>query len=561
MKKTTAITTLIVFLLFTTFIPTKTYANTSEKMNAAWITTVYSKDWPKAKNDINAQKKEMRDLLDTLKDTGIDTVMFQARTQGDALYKSDINPWSDVLTGTQGKDPGYDPLAYVIEQAKARGMKVHVWLNPYRVTTSGTDFNKLSTNHPARQNQHWVINHDGRLYYNPELQEVKQHIYDTVAEIVTNYDIDGIHFDDYFYPHNYPLPQGETKDGAVANTRRNNITEMIANVKSTIKSIKPNVEFGVSPSGIWKNKSSDPNGSDTRGSESYYADYADTINWVQNNYVDYIVPQVYWEFGLSVADYPKVVSWWADKLQNTNVDLYIGQGIYKPVVAKEIDKQMEYNNNFSSIKGSVFYTSQDIQTNSEGCRDKIKSQINSQKPSAFPDIKNHWAKEDIELFVEKGYINGYPQDNTFRPENPISRAEFVKIVNKVFNFTEIGEENFTDVNEQDSSHWFYNDIKIAMKEGYINGQIDENGNSIFRPNDTITREEAAKILTSIKNNPDSNIDKIYQYNDAWRISNWAISYVEGAIEAEYIKGDDYNNINPTGNLTRAEAVTILKRIM
>ena len=567
MKKNISI--LIVFLLFLNFIPTKTYANNSEKMNAAWITTVYNKDWPLNKKDSNTQKKEMRDLLDNLKDTGINTVMFQARAKGDALYKSNINPWSDILTGVQGKDPGYDPLAYVIEQAKLRGMKVHVWLNPYRVTTSGTDLNKLNINHPARKNPDWTLSHDGRLYYNPELPEVKQHIIDTVSEIVRNYDIDGIHFDDYFYPANYPLPEGEGRDGQVANSRRNHITEMISRVKETIKSIKPSVEFGVSPRGIWKNKSSDSQGSDTRGAESYYADYADTINWVQNKYVDYIVPQVYWEFGLSAADYPKVVSWWADKLKNTNVDLYIGQGIYKPVVAKEIDKQMEYNKKFSTIKGSVFYTSGDILKNTEGCRDKIKLQLNtqttvpdSQEPSnIFPDIQEHWAKGDIEIFLEKGYINGYPEDNTFRPNGNITRAEFVKIVNRVFNFTEKGEENFTDVNESDSSHWFYDEVRIATKSGYINGQKDENGNLIFRPNDTITREEAAKILTSIKSNKDNNIDKIYKYNDYYEISSWAKSYVEGAIEAGYIKGDSNNNLNPKVKLTRAEAVTILKRII
>ena len=567
MKKNISI--LIVFLLFLNFIPTKTYANNSEKMNAAWITTVYNKDWPLNKKDSNIQKKEMRDLLDNLKDTGINTVMFQARAKGDALYKSNINPWSDILTGVQGKDPGYDPLAYVIEQAKLRGMKVHVWLNPYRVTTSGTDLHQLNINHPARKNPGWTLSHDGRLYYNPELPEVKQHIIDTVAEIVRNYDIDGIHFDDYFYPANYPLPEGEGRDGQVANSRRNHITEMISRVKEAIKSIKPNVEFGVSPRGIWKNKGSDLQGSDTRGSESYYADYADTIKWVQNNYVDYIVPQVYWEFGLSAADYPKVVSWWADKLKNTNVDLYIGQGIYKPVVAKEIDKQMEYNKKFSTIKGSVFYTSGDILKNTEGCRDKIKLQLNtqttvpdSQEPSnIFPDIQEHWAKGDIEIFLEKGYINGYPEDNTFRPNGNITRAEFVKIVNRVFNFTEKGEENFTDVNESDSSHWFYDEVRIATKSGYINGQKDENGNLIFRPNDTITREEAAKILTSIKSNKDNNIDKIYKYNDYYEISSWAKSYVEGAIEAGYIKGDSNNNLNPKVKLTRAEAVTILKRII
>lgn len=569
MKKNILIT-LIVFLLFVGFIPTKTYANSSELMNAAWITTVYNKDWPKNKGDINAQQKEMRDLLDELKYTGINTVIFQARAKGDALYKSNINPWSDILTGTQGKNPGYDPLAYVIEQARVRGMKVHVWLNPYRVTTSGTNLDTLSSNHPARKNPSWVLSHDNRLYYNPELPQVKQHIVDTVAEIVRNYDIDGIHFDDYFYPTDYPLPPGEGKDGAVANARRDHITEMIVNVRNTVKTINPNVKFGVSPRGIWKNKSSDPEGSDTRGAESYYKDYADTIKWVQNNYVDYIVPQVYWQFGLSAADYPKVVSWWAEKLQNSNVDLYIGQGIYKDEVAVEIDKQLQFNKQYPQIKGSVFYTSSDILTNRQGCREKIKAQISTPQippvqpeipDTTFTDIQNHWAKGDIVEFLDRGYISGYPEDNTFRPDGKITRAEFIKIVNKVFNFTEVGEENFIDVNGEDSSHWFYNDVRIAIKAGYINGEKDTNGNNIFRPNDTITREEAAKILTSIKGTKDNHIDKIYNYNDYNNITSWATTYVEGAIEAGYIKGDEKNNLNPTGQLTRAEAVTMLKRLI
>ncbi|MGL5752037.1 MAG: family 10 glycosylhydrolase, partial [Paraclostridium sp.] len=521
-------------------------------MNAAWITTVYNKDWPKNKYNPEEQKREMRNLLDELKETGIDTVMFQARAKGDALYSSNINPWSDILTGTQGKYPGYDPLAYVIEQAKIRNMKVHVWLNPYRVTTSGTDPNKLSDNHPAKKNPSWVLSHDGRLYYNPELAEVKQHIIDTVSEIVKNYDIDGIHFDDYFYPANYPLPEGEGKDGVVANSRRDHITEMVSRVNTTVKNIKPHVEFGVSPRGIWKNKGSDPNGSDTRGAESYYADYADTIKWVQNNYIDYIVPQVYWEFGLNAADYPKVVSWWAEKLKNSNVDLYIGQGIYKDVVAKEIDKQLEFNKNYDSIKGSVFYTTSDIIENRMGCRDKIKNFIKSDNIK-FTDIDKHWAKSSIIEFVEKGYIKGYG-DGTFRPEASISRAEFVRVVNQKFGFTDVGNEFFNDVNEGD---WYYNDVCIAVQKGYIKGRSATE----FAPNEPITREEVAKIVSTIMDKLDSDIDKIYTFNDANEVSNWAIESVEGAIEAGYLSGyTEDNTIRPKNKITRAEAVSLLHRI-
>ena len=273
----------------------KSYANTNN-VQSAWLTTAWSLDWPKTKNNSTAQKNELIKILDTLKDTGINTVMFQVRPYGDAMYKSSINPWSKELTGTQGKDPGYDPLAFIIQEAHTRGMKVHAWLNPYRVVSSGTDVNVLSSNHLARQNPSLLIENRGGLYYNPDLQEVKDHISNTVGEIVSNYDIDGITFDDYFYPTDYPLPQGEDKDGVVANARREHINQMIRQVRNKIKGIKPEVRFGVSPRGVWKNKMNDSNGSDTGyAKESYYSDYADTVKWVKEGYVDYIIPQVYWE--------------------------------------------------------------------------------------------------------------------------------------------------------------------------------------------------------------------------------------------------------------------------
>lgn len=256
MRKTLSLL-LSICIILGSGISTKSYANTNG-VQAAWLTTAWSLDWPKAKNNPTAQKNELIEILDILKDTGINTVMFQVRPYGDAMYKSNINPWSKELTGTQGKDPGYDPLEFIVQEAHTRGMKVHAWLNPYRVISSGTDINVLSSNHPARKNPSLLIENNGGMYYNPDLQEVKDHISDTVGEIVSNYDIDGIVFDDYFYPTDYPLPQGEGKDGVVANARREHINQMILKVKNTIKSIKPEVKFGVSPRGVWKNKVNDP---------------------------------------------------------------------------------------------------------------------------------------------------------------------------------------------------------------------------------------------------------------------------------------------------------------
>ena len=544
MKKITSLV-LSFCMIFMLGVNKKLYADSTD-IQAAWITTVYNSDWPSVKNSPEKQKEEMIKILDTLKDTGIDTVMFQARTEGDALYKSKINPWSKVLTGTQGKDPGYDPLEFVIKEAHKRGMKVHAWLNPYRGTTSGTDINKLSIDHQLRKNPSWKLEHDGRLYFNPELPKVKQYIVDTVAEIVTNYDVDGIHFDDYFYPSKYPLTTGD-RDGVEANARRNHITEMIKQVRSKIKSIKPSVEFGVSPSGIWKNKSSDVLGSNTKGNESYYSDFADTRMWVKNNLVDYIVPQLYWETGNTAADYETLVKWWSDVVKGTNVDLYIGQGIYKDVVANQIDTQLAINKKYSSVKGSVYYTTEDIMNNRGDCRNKIRNFLTENKIPQ--DIKNHWAYDSIKKFIEKGYISGY-EDKTFRPDNSITRAEFVKIVNKVFNFTAQGKENFKDV---ESNSWYYQDICIGLKSGYINGYEDKT----FRPNNPITREEVASIITNITNlSTNSN----FKFVDDNQISNWAKPSVYALAKNKIMAGYEDNTFRPKNKITRAEAVATLNRV-
>lgn len=547
MKKIISIL-LIFSVVFMNFCKTDALSN---DMQGAWITTVYNSDWPKNRDSIEEQKKEMIRLLDTLKDTGINTIMFQVRTQGDALYKSSINPWSSVLTGTQGKDPGYDPLKFVIDEAHKRGIKVHAWLNPYRVTTSGTNLELLSPNHQARKNPSWVLTYNNRLYFNPELMEVKNHIVDTVAEIVKNYDVDGIHFDDYFYPSNYPLPEGETKDGIVANNRRAHITQMVSMVKEKIKSIDKDILFGISPSGIWKNKYNDVNGSNTNGNESYYSDYADTRLWVKNNMVDYIVPQIYWETGHKSADYETLVKWWNDVVSGTNVDLYIGQGIYKNEVATQIDTQLNINEKYNYVSGSIYYSSIDILNNREGAKDKIKKFI-SENNLNLTDINGNWAELSIRNFIDKGYISGY-EDKTFRPNNNITRAEFVKIFNRINNLTNTSNKVFEDT----KNHWAKEEIDIAVTNGVANG-VEVNK---FEPDKFITREEAATMIANYKKIADSNIDKLNNYEDGYRVSDWAKPSVEGNIENGYIGGYSDNTIRPKNNLTRAEAVVILERIM
>lgn len=381
MKKLKVLVGILLSLLMLNINLVKTEATTNEDMKAVWITTVYNKDWPSvsSRNNPENQKQEFINILEDVKNLGLNTVIVQVRPKGDALYKSNINPWSEVLTGVQGKDPGYDPLAFIIEEGHKRGIQVHAWLNPYRVTTSGTDVNSLASNHFARKNPQTVITDGSALYYNPGLPEVRQHILDTVSEIVSNYNVDGIHFDDYFYP------SGNVNDGDafakygngmnIGDFRRNSVNQLVKEVYNKIKSINSNVEFGISPRGIWKNSSSDSSGSQTNGAQSYYDIFADTRTWIKNNWLDYVAPQVYWEIGNRAADYSKLIPWWSNEVNGTNVKLYIGHGIYKEEVAREIDKQIELNRQYPNVRGSIFYTYSNIKANTGGVRDKLVNSL------------------------------------------------------------------------------------------------------------------------------------------------------------------------------------------
>ncbi len=390
MKKIMA--TILAIMLIVLAVPTtKVQASTYEDdLRGVWISTVFNIDYPSTKNSMRSQKQEFIDKLDKLQAIGINSVFVQVRPKADALYTSLINPWSDVLTGVQGKSPGYDPLAFMVEEAHKRNMEIHAWLNPYRVTTSGTNTSVLSETSPARLHPDWVFSYNNALYYNPKKEGVKQHIVDTVKEIITYYDVDGIHFDDYFYPSNYPLPPGQGRDGEEANNRRASVNDMVKRVGETIreynKTSGKDIQFGISPAGIWKNSKSDPTGSKTNGGEAYYSIYCDARTWIQNGYVDYIMPQIYWKIGHDKADYETLVKWWSNEVKGTNVKLYIGQGIYSDPVAPQIGKQLAINDKYSEVSGSVYFSCKDLLGNKSGCADQIKTYYTN-KGAAVPSPK------------------------------------------------------------------------------------------------------------------------------------------------------------------------------
>jgi len=313
-----------------------------EEVRAIWVATVYGIDFPSmgVTTDSKVLKKEIIEMLENIKEMGFNTVYFQVRPSADALYPSKIFPWSKYLTGDQNTPPldGFDPLKFIITEAHERNIEIHPWINPYRVTVNDSDLDKLPYNHPARKHPEWVVSYGSgkskKHYFNPGIPEVEKLILDGISEIIENYDVDGIHLDDYFYPgkefndyNTYKQYKGEYRN--IYAWRRNNIDKLIEKIHNLIEEKDEKLRFGVSPFAIWANNSSIPVGSDTNGSESYYKMYADTRKWVKEGYLDYIIPQIYWNIGYEIADYEKLLYWWSDVAEGTDVDLYIGQAAYR----------------------------------------------------------------------------------------------------------------------------------------------------------------------------------------------------------------------------------------
>jgi len=369
-------------------------ANADEQMRGMWVSTVYNLDYPSTPTTDSVKlKAEADEILDNCKNMGINNVFLQVRPNSDAIYKSSIYPWSAYLTGQQGIAPAndFDPLQYWVDGAHTRGMKIHAWINPYRATkvrnSSDNALDGLASTNPAVLHPEYIIKYtDGNYYYNPALPEVRQLVIDGIMEIVNNYNIDGIHMDDYFYPGadfndeaSYQQLKGSFTDKS--DWRRNNVNLLVSGIKAEIDAVNKNIEFGISPAGIWANSSNNPLGSNTSGNEAYYSHYADTRKWALEGTVDYIAPQIYWEIGHSKADYETLVKWWSDTLKDAPAKLYIGLADYKSnnitdstspwFGGNEIIKQLNLNKATGKVSGEIHFRYKMI-INTPGLFDKIK---------------------------------------------------------------------------------------------------------------------------------------------------------------------------------------------
>ena len=308
--------------------------------------------------------------LDELQEDGVNAIIFQVRPECDALYNSPYEPWSRFLSGQQGKAPApyWDPLAWMVDQCHQRNMELHAWINPYRAKTKGTTM--LAVTHISQTHPERVFEYDGQYILNPGLAENREYICRVTADIVRRYDIDGLHIDDYFYP--YPTPGKAIPDDAtyrmnsngIGNRddwRRYNVNLFMKQLHDSISRIKPWVKFGVSPFGIYRNKKSSPMGSDTNGLQNYDDLYADVLLWINNGWVDYCVPQIYWQIGHPAADYETLIRWW-DKHAG-NRPLYIGEDVER--TAKYADLQnaksnqmpakFALRNEMRNVKGAVLW--------------------------------------------------------------------------------------------------------------------------------------------------------------------------------------------------------------
>lgn len=367
-----------------------TYVKQEREVRGIWVSTVYNIDIPKMDgNNIEAYKKSLTDILDNIKKDNFNTIFFQIRPMNDALYESELAPWSRFVTGKEGVSPGFDLLQFVIEESHARGLELHGWLNPYRISPS-SDMSDMADNNFAKLNKELVIQSktsDGTVskILNPGEKKVQEYVRDVILEIAEKYPkIDGFHFDDYFYLSNF----GENKDSpdyetylknrvsqtqSIADFRRMSVTNLIRSIYEDLSVYNSenntHVKFGISPSGVWNNRSAaTPDGSNTRGYQHYSQLYADTKLWIKEGYIDYIIPQLYFDFTNQAAQYSHLVNWWSDVVKDTEVDLIIGMGLYRANewYKLEIADQLRFNQLYPEVKGATFFTYRDIKETATG---------------------------------------------------------------------------------------------------------------------------------------------------------------------------------------------------
>jgi uncharacterized lipoprotein YddW (UPF0748 family) len=448
------------------------------EFRAVWVATVYNIDWPKTQTDTpEKQREDFIKITEFYNTMNFNAVIAQIRTAGDVFYPSKYEPWARYLTGKEGQapEPFYDPTKFMVEETHKQGLEFHAWFNPYRATMT-LDTTKLAPNHPFYQHRDWMIKYGPKYYFNPGLPEVQQYAINVIMEAVNQYDLDAVHFDDYFYPYkvkdeffNDTLAYKKygKKFKNIEDWRRDNIDQFVKKMSEAIKKVKPDVKFGISPFGVWRNREKDPLGSDTKAGQTCYDDlYADPISWIKNGWIDYIIPQAYWSIGFEPASYSKLTEWWAS--QPYEVALYMGQGPYKVnnnadkswENPEQISNQVVFNRLLPKVKGSAFFSAKSLIDNPLNVAYHLKTNVFS-KPALVPvhsrdkdkplpnapifqKIKKRRKATTLTWKVEKNNNNRYSLIYKIPKDTPVDLEKATYLFTKIPYQAEKSEYEFTD---------------------------------------------------------------------------------------------------------------------
>ncbi len=362
------------------------------EFRAAWVASVENIDWPSKKGlPVDSQKVEFTRLLDMHKRNGLNAVVVQIRPAADAFYPSPYEPWSEWLTGVQGHPPTpyYDPLEFMIEETHKRGMEFHAWCNPYRAVYA-IGKSSVAPDHVTRMHPDWFVRFQNTLYFDPGNKEVQQYVVSVMRDIVHRYDIDGVHMDDYFYPYDikegvpgkdFPDAVSYAKHGnglAIGDWRRSNVDSAILAISIAIKEEKRYCRFGVSPFCVWRNKSKDPEGSDTQAGQTNYDNlYADILLWLKNGWIDYVAPQLYLEFSYAHVPFATMVDWWSRHTYGRQC--FVGLAIYRAGSnpawrdRTQLTRQIQDLRSYPEIQGAIYFSSKSFERNPNGWSDSLQN--------------------------------------------------------------------------------------------------------------------------------------------------------------------------------------------
>jgi uncharacterized lipoprotein YddW (UPF0748 family) len=389
---------IFVLMILLPVIITMADAQAKPELRGVWVASVDNIDWPSKKGLlVDSQKAEFIQIVNTHKQNGLNTLIVQIRPATDAFYPSPYEPWSEWLSGIQGKPPSpfYDPLQFMIDETHKHGMQFHAWCNPYRA-----DFKigkaSIAPSHITRLHPDWFLEYGDKKYFDPGNKQAQQFVVDVIKDIVERYDVDAIHFDDYFYPYRiagkeFPdslsfalYGRGVKKD----DWRRSNVDSIIVALGKVIKKAKPYVQFGISPFSVWRNNDKDARGSNTKAGQTNYDDlYADILLWLQKGWIDYVAPQLYLEIGHKAIAYENILEWWSRHTYGKHC--YVGLGIYRAGSndawkdSAQLPRQIELLRKTTNMQGMIFFSSKSFNRNPNGWNDSLRLNY-FKEPAAIP---------------------------------------------------------------------------------------------------------------------------------------------------------------------------------